>query len=541
MGGTVRRTALGEALELLKERSGRSYQWIGRRAFVSKSTVHRYCTGHSVPPQFGPIERIARACRADRPELDRLYRLWSAAHNEPDGVAEAGTPDPPPPPAPRKRGRAGRRRVLGFACAALLIASIANPVGRVPSRDGDPAQRIAGPAWALPPAPVPSTLFGVTLNSGTGAMPAFKVGAVRIWDSRTRWSQIQPRRGVFDWSVLDRLVGGARRAGLPALFVVGGTPAWAAPAGPQAPYADDSRTAPPDDLADYDRFVRELVTRYRGRMEAYELWVLGNDRRFFSGSVETLVEMTRRASRIIRATDAAATVVCPGMGDLWTPEGLRALRRFAELGGYDHCDVAGIKLHQRSPADPPETSLPLLSAVQRTLREAGAHPRLWSTGTTYTVPLVSALDEAKGRQYAVRFFLIGLYGRPQGLERMYFYNWGGSKIPIVLQAEGGPPTGAALAVARLQQWLAHAQSRSCGHADADLPPNVWRCELTVFEGDRRRDAAIWWTDSGHASVPAGAAGQMIHRLDGTRTVVPPGDPVTVGEDPVLSIEPVPRP
>jgi hypothetical protein len=252
--------------------------------------------------------------------------------------------------------------------------------------------------------------------------------------------------------------------------------------------------------------------------------------------------MTRRASRIIRATDAAATVVCPGMGHLWTSDGLRSLRRFAALGGYDHCDVAGIKLHQRSPADPPETMLRLLSFIEHTLHEAGTRPRLWSTGTTYSVPLVSQLEESKTRQYAVRFFLVGLYGRPTNLERVYFYNWGGAKIPIALQAVGCPPTGAARALERLKRWLAHAESRSCGHAAAvDLPANVWRCELTLVEGDRRRAAAIWWTDSGHAAVSAGPAGQMIHRLDGERQVVPPGAPIRVGEDPILTVEPVPRP
>ncbi|MEV7969971.1 beta-galactosidase [Sphaerisporangium sp. NPDC088356] len=55
---------------------------------------------------------------------------------------------------------------------------------------------------------------------------------VRLWDSETRWAQIQPKRGEFDWTVLDRLVGGAHDAGLPALFVMGGTPAWASPRRP---------------------------------------------------------------------------------------------------------------------------------------------------------------------------------------------------------------------------------------------------------------------------------------------------------------------
>ncbi|MFD0574146.1 hypothetical protein ACFQ0T_39180 [Kitasatospora gansuensis] len=83
-----------------------------------------------------------------------------------------------------------------------------------------------------------------------------------------------------------------------------------------------------------------MAGRYRGRIEAYELWVLANDRRFYSGSVATLVEMTRRANRIIKAADPAATVVCPSMGELWKPEGQAFLGEFAAQGGYQHCDAA---------------------------------------------------------------------------------------------------------------------------------------------------------------------------------------------------------
>ncbi|WP_405811459.1 beta-galactosidase [Streptomyces sp. NBC_00210] len=397
--------------------------------------------------------------------------------------------------------------------------------------------RIAGPAWTLPEAPVPRTLFGVTLNSATGTMPAFRIGAVRLWDSETRWSQIQPQRGEFDWSTLDREVAGAERAGLPVLFVLGGTPRWASPDGPRSPYPDGTRAAPPDSLADWDDFVRAVAQRYRGRIADYELWVLGNDRRFFAGSVEILVEMTKRASRIVRAADPRATIVCPGMGQLWAPKGREFLQRFAVLGGYDACDVAGIKLHQRSAVDPPESMLELVTEVDRLLHRAGVQPRLWNTGTTYSIALESPLDEARARAYAVRFFLVGLYARHLNLERMYFYSWGGTRIPIVLQAEGGPPTSAALAVEQLQRWLAHARSYSCGHGLAiGQPANVWECAFVIEGQASRHHAVIRWTDSGTAQTAAGPQMRQVQRLDGSSVDLEPGDTVAVSEEPVLLAE-----
>ncbi len=382
---------------------------------------------------------------------------------------------------------------------------------------------VSGPPSRHPPVP-----------ASHGIMPSFRVGAVRLWDSGTQWVNIEPDRGTFDWAALDREVAGAQSAGLPVLFTFGGTPGWASPAGPVGPYREKPRTTPPDDLADWDVFVAALVGRYQGRIEAYELWVLATDIRFYNGSVETLVAMTRRASGIIRAADPKATVVCPGMGNLWAPDGRRMLQRFAELGGYSYCDVASVKLYQRMTSDPPETMVELATTIDRAFHEAGVHPPLWSTGTFYQISSQERLPEEQARNFAVRFYLAGIYARSVNLERMYFYNWGGIKIPIVLQAVDGAPTQAALAVEQLQRWLVHAQSRACGHGLAiRLPDNVWQCLFTIVESDRRYDATIRWTDHGIATTTAGPGVATIHRLDGSTTAVQPGDTITVTEEPIL--------
>jgi len=323
------------------------------------------------------------------------------------------------------------------------------------------------------------------------------------------------------------------------MSVFGGTPKWANPAGPAGPYPDGT-PAPPVDLADWDTYVRAVVERYRGGIEAYELWVLANDRRFYAGSVETLVDMTRRASGIVRSVDPDATVVCPGMGQLWNAEGVEFLRRFAELGGYDHCDVAGVKLFQRKASDPPETMLNLTDVIDRVMHETGVHRTLWSTGTTYSIPLEQPLDERDALNHAVRFFLVGIYARKVNLERMYFYNWGGTKIPIVLQPVGGVPTTAALAVEQLQRWLHNARSTACGHGtEMSLPDNVWQCQFITTENGRTYDAVIRWTDEGTATTSAGAAAQQVRHLNGHVQEIGPRDDVTITKEPLLIVSSAP--
>ncbi|MFF9033579.1 helix-turn-helix domain-containing protein [Streptomyces iakyrus] len=89
---------LGEMLRSLKERAGLSYGALAGRLHLSTSTLHRYCTGDSVPAEFAPVERFGRICRADPEELLELHRRWAVADE-----------------ARRGRGRA-RRKVRRCRC-----------------------------------------------------------------------------------------------------------------------------------------------------------------------------------------------------------------------------------------------------------------------------------------------------------------------------------------------------------------------------------------------------------------------------------------
>ncbi|MEU1286636.1 helix-turn-helix domain-containing protein [Kitasatospora sp. NPDC005856] len=542
---------LAAALTRLKDHSGLSYQELARRTFTSRTTLHRYCTGQGIPGGYDVIARFARECGARPDELNALLRSWQAVTGEATTVhTESGAgpgpgpgAEPAPPPAaeglpPRRATRRSGRHRAAVALAALsLLAGTA--AGSIPAGTSAPSRLpVAAPAaasWADAPVAVARTAFGVTLNSSSGATPTFRVGSVRLWDSETRWSQLEPRRGVYDWSTLDRLLQGTGEAGLPTLFVFGGTPGWAAPGARRAAYPEDSRAAPPDDLADWDAFVSALVEHARGRIEAYELWVMANHPHHFNGPTETLVEMARRASRIIRAGDPGALVVCPSVTGLWEPSADAFVRRFAELGGYQDCDAAGVKLYQRRIQDPPETMLEAVQSAYRSFHQAGVHLPLWNTGTTQTLPLNDPLDPQRAANHAVRFYLTGLYGRRYGLERMYFYAWGNSTLPIVLQPEGRPPTTAALYVERLQHWLAEASLTGCGRgAQAALPENVWQCEFTVpVPGGPSLRVVVLWTDAGAAETTVGPRRALVHDLDSGSREVDGQHPLRITERPVL--------
>ncbi|WP_225801958.1 helix-turn-helix transcriptional regulator [Streptomyces sp. NK15101] len=80
----------------LKTRDGRSYEALGRRLGVSASTLHRYCSGATVPEGFAVVDRLALLCGADEEERRALEAAWTRA----DGARRPPAPEPGAAPAP---------------------------------------------------------------------------------------------------------------------------------------------------------------------------------------------------------------------------------------------------------------------------------------------------------------------------------------------------------------------------------------------------------------------------------------------------------
>jgi hypothetical protein len=77
-------------LRMLKDRSGLGYERLGRRAGTSGSSLHRYCSGKSVPADYRVVHAFAKVCGASTEELRELHQLWA--------LADAGRAEETPPP-----------------------------------------------------------------------------------------------------------------------------------------------------------------------------------------------------------------------------------------------------------------------------------------------------------------------------------------------------------------------------------------------------------------------------------------------------------
>lgn len=163
--------ALAERLSALRKGSGRTYASLARRIGVSASTLHRYCTGRTVPAEFAPVERLARWCGAPAEEREALHRLWILADGERLDRQGAETAGGVP------TGDVPREIVPVNASAGESVS----PGGRAPDRaagaevsgravSGPPPSAGPGPSGGEQPGPVPSSVTGEAAVTRTPAV-----------------------------------------------------------------------------------------------------------------------------------------------------------------------------------------------------------------------------------------------------------------------------------------------------------------------------------------------------------------------------------
>jgi hypothetical protein len=106
-------------LRMLKDRSGQGYERLGRQAGASGSSLHRYCSGKSVPADYRVVHSFAKVCGASADELRELHQLWAladAARVDEAPPEQTSTPAAGDDVAPT-RVRSPRRR--WYAAAAI--------------------------------------------------------------------------------------------------------------------------------------------------------------------------------------------------------------------------------------------------------------------------------------------------------------------------------------------------------------------------------------------------------------------------------------
>lgn len=376
---------------------------------------------------------------------------------------------------------------------------------------GDPYAAIT----AGTPRAVPADYLGMHIHrlvigpADAGRMrtpwPDLRLGALRLWDARTRWADIAPKAGDWRFERLDEYVEAARSRGVKVRYVLGSTPQWASarPLEP-CPYGFGC-AAEPVRMAHWEEYVRRVAARYKGRIAEYELWNeprfsdFARDRGtqgFYSGSVADMVEMARIARQVLNEVDPQARLLTPGFVN-----GPDRLALFLQAGGKQYVD--GVAYHFYS-ADARRFA-DQVRQVREVMRAQGvAHLPLYNTETGVEAwpadkprPLGETVrTRAQAAAHVAQFMVLGAAA---GLASYDFYSWDGDHYGAV---DRGAVQPVHAALGRVVAWLDGAVFNGCQDQGG------W----VACRGERAgQPFVVAWSDAGASARIAAPGG---HRFAG---------------------------
>ena len=159
------------------------------------------------------------------------------------------------------------------------------------------------------------------------------------------WRDLEPSAGEWHWARADHILDDIERTGLRLIARLGQPPAWA-----QSQATAPPVIAPPRNLAEWARYCRAVAERYRGRIQAYQIWNEPNLAREWGGRkphAAAYVDLLAACSGAIREVDADAILISAGLAPTGNMDD-HAIRddiyldRMYRAGFQRHIDVVGV-------------------------------------------------------------------------------------------------------------------------------------------------------------------------------------------------------
>jgi len=365
---------------------------------------------------------------------------------------------------------------------------------------------------------IPSSLFGMQIID-TSSWPTVSVGA--LGKGAMSWAYLEPAKGQLDWTRLDAYVDLAQAHGVSVMYSNSGVPKWAAAntsscqTNAYGTYCSSSVV----DVQDWSNFVTDLVTRYKGRIQVYELW--NEPQQYFTGTLAQLVTLTQNEYQIIRSIDPAATILTPSMVSYGYPY----LDSYFAAGGPKSIDAVSIHTYPDPTNDIAETITTSLTEQMKTVetKYGIADKPLWDTEGSWGNTSSGAITDMNLREaFVARAYLLHW---SVGIPRYYWYAW---DDPHWGTLEG---TSAATAYQQIYNWMNGAtMAQPCSMNGASAYSAIYTCNLTRSGGYQ---AQAVWNTNGNSTYTAPSQYVQYRDLLGNTYSIPADHEVTIGLKPIL--------
>ncbi|MDX1523257.1 MAG: beta-galactosidase [Anaerolineae bacterium] len=178
------------------------------------------------------------------------------------------------------------------------------------------------------------------------------------------WREVEgAAKGAWQWENTDRVMDQIDSQELKMIARLGVQPQWAAP---KVPLPEIS---PPENLQDFYDYVFAVAERYKGRIEAYQIWNEPNLAREWGGRPPNAAEYTELLKigyQAVKAADPQAVVISAGLAPTTQTNAEAIPDTYFIQGMYDagaapYYDALGV--HAAGYKSPPETDLETIAAT----------------------------------------------------------------------------------------------------------------------------------------------------------------------------------
>ena len=211
-------------------------------------------------------------------------------------------------------------------------------------RDSPPAD--------LPQTPLAKQYGGYGLSATWGPRTIFTVPTAEEYSSFAAaagvrwyrsggfgWVGVEDQRGQRDFTAPDLFVASARRYNLQIIGTFWGFPRWAS--------SNGQLNGLPANLAQWGRYVSDVVKRYRGKVHVWEIESEPDCGTYFSGTVEDYAAILKEAYHAAKSADPDCLVMTSGFDG----SGEAYLDRLLRLGAGNDCDLIGFHPYNSTPAE----------------------------------------------------------------------------------------------------------------------------------------------------------------------------------------------
>jgi Big-like domain-containing protein/cellulase (glycosyl hydrolase family 5) len=250
-------------------------------------------------------------------------------------------------------GAALRRRIVTASVAALATLAV------------------SGTAQAALPGLVSDLTWGISSSDQDKTVAAMQDVGARWTRISVQWKAWETTPGQYaPWEVArtDRAIQLSKQAGVKVLLMVYNAPSWASGTN------DSAQDNVPHNPSDYANFMRYVANRYKGQVDAFELWNEPDIKAFWGTgpNAAAYVQLLKAGHDAVKAVDPSATIVSAGLSWDYT----NYLGAMYHAGAKGYFDVLAIHPYPTGPLSGWQSSY---RAARKTELAAGDDKPIWFT------------------------------------------------------------------------------------------------------------------------------------------------------------------